>query len=174
MWVKATWIKTSINSKDFTHNWRFNVKINKKGRPRTTFSGRNTVPNVSTADRNQPRICLLGIYTRQKRNAPLRYSHSDLLKYENVNCHEILISDQILLKLECDVDEYSGFPCVGPKHIKANGKRFFEALIQRYCLHGIPSMFYICKVWKRYIVVMWDNHCVHWCFFVIQKSIFII
>ena len=36
--------------------------------------------------------------------------------YENVNCHEIFISDQILLKLECDVDECLYFPCVGTKH----------------------------------------------------------
>ena len=34
-------------------------------------------------------------------------------QYENVNCHEIFISFQILLKLECDVDEYLYFPCVG-------------------------------------------------------------
>ena len=68
--------------------------------------------------------------------------------YENVNCNEIFISDQILLKLECDIDEYLHFPSVGTKHIKANGKRVLEALIQRYCLHGIPSlsMFNICKV----------------------------
>ena len=65
---------------------------------------------------------------------------------ENVNCHEIFISDQILLKLECDIDEYMYIPCIGTKHIKANGKRVAEALIQRYCLHGIPSTFYICKV----------------------------
>ena len=58
------------------------------------------------------------------------------------------MSDQILLKPECDLNEYLYFPCVGTKHIKANGKRVLEALIQRYCLHGIPStcMFYICKV----------------------------
>ena len=47
--------------------------------------------------------------------------------YENVNCHEIFISDQILLKLECDVDEYLYLPFVSTKHIKANGKRVFEA-----------------------------------------------
>ena len=46
--------------------------------------------------------------------------------YENVNCHEILISDQILLKLKCDLDEYLYFPCVGTKHIKASGKRVLE------------------------------------------------
>ena len=33
-------------------------------------------------------------------------------KYENVNFHEIFISDQILLKLKFDVDEYRYFPCV--------------------------------------------------------------
>ena len=74
--------------------------------------------------------------------------------YENVNCHEIFISDQILLKLECDVDEYLYFPCVCTNYTKANGKRVLEALIQCYCLHGIPSTFYICKVGKRYVVIM--------------------
>ena len=49
-------------------------------------------------------------------------------KYENVNCHEIFISDQILLKLECDVNEYLYFPCVGTKHIKAKGKRSFGSV----------------------------------------------
>ena len=44
------------------------------------------------------------------------------------------------MKLECEVDEYLHFPCVGTKQIKANGKRVLEALIQRYCLHGIPSI----------------------------------
>ena len=34
------------------------------------------------------------------------------------------------------------FPCAGTKHIKANGKRVLEALIQRYCLHEIPSFFF--------------------------------
>ena len=86
-------------------------------------------------------------YTRQKKKRtttifPIKVS----FKYENVNWHEIFISDQILLKLKCDVDEYLYFPFVGTKHIKANGKRVLEALIQRYCLHGILSnMFYICK-----------------------------
>ena len=59
---------------------------------------------------------------------------------------KIFISGQILLKLECDVDEYLYLPCVGTKHTKVNGKRVLGALIQRYCLHGILSMFYICKV----------------------------
>ena len=93
-------------------------------------------------------------------------------KYENVNCYEIFIFDQILLKFKRDVDEYLYFPCVGTKHIKAKGKEVLEALIQRYCLHEISSMFYISKVWKRYVVVMWDIQCVYWCFFAISKSIF--
>ena len=66
--------------------------------------------------------------------------------YENVNCQEIFISDQILLKLEYDVDEYLYYPCVGTKHIQTNGKRVLKALNQRYCLHGITSIFYICKI----------------------------
>ena len=74
--------------------------------------------------------------------------------YENVNCHDLLISDQILLKLECGVDEYLYLPCIETKHTKANGKRVFEAFIQYHCLHGITSMVYNFKVWKRYVVVM--------------------
>ena len=58
----------------------------------------------------------------------------------------MFISDQILLNFKCDVDEYLYFPFVGTKHIKAKGNKVFEALIQRYCLHEIPSMFYISKV----------------------------
>ena len=100
---------------------------------------------------------------------PIKTSFS----YENVNCHEIFISEQILLKLECEVDEYLYFPCVCTKNIKANGKWVLEALNQRYCLHEIPSIFYICKVWLWYVVVMWDNQCVFDAFFVIQNSIFI-
>ena len=73
---------------------------------------------------------------------PIKISFS----YENVNRHEIFISQQILLKLELEVDEYLYFPCVCTKHIKMNGKRVLEALTQRHFLHGIPSMFYICNV----------------------------
>ena len=56
------------------------------------------------------------------------------------------MSDQILLKLECDVDEYLYLPCVGTKLIKPNGKQVLEAFSQCYCLHEIQSMLYICKV----------------------------
>ena len=90
--------------------------------------------------------------------------------YENVNCHEIFISDQILRKLKCDVDEYLYFHCVGTKHINAKGKWVLEALIQRFCLHEIPSIFYISKLWKRYVVVMWYNQCVYWCFFLLIEN----
>ena len=87
-------------------------------------------------------------YTRQKKKRtttifPLRSPFNMKMLFF---CHEIFISDQILLRLECDVDDYLYFPCVGTKHIKANGKQVLEALIHRYCLHGIPSMSYICKV----------------------------
>ena len=57
----------------------------------------------------------------------------------------MFISDQILLKLECDVDEYLYLPFVSTKLIKSNGKRVFEALIQRYCLHGIRACFTFAK-----------------------------
>ena len=73
---------------------------------------------------------------------PIKFS----FLYEDVNCHEIFIPSQILLKLECDVDEYPYFPCIGTNYIKVNGKGVLEALIQSYCLHEIPSMFYIRKV----------------------------
>ena len=43
--------------------------------------------------------------------------------YENVRCHEIFISDQILLKLEYDVDECLYLPYVGTKLIEPVGKR---------------------------------------------------
>ena len=85
-------------------------------------------------------------YTQQKKKRtttifPIKIS----IYYENVNCHEIFVSDQILLKLECDVDEYLYFPFEGTKHIKANVKRVLEAYIQRYCLYESPSLLYICK-----------------------------
>ena len=37
------------------------------------------------------------------------------------------------------------FPCLKTNYIKENDKRPLEALIQRYCLHGIPSMSHIFK-----------------------------
>ena len=45
------------------------------------------------------------------------------IKNKNVNVHEIFISDQIVLKLECNIDEYLYLPCVGKILTKANGKR---------------------------------------------------
>ena len=58
----------------------------------------------------------------------------------------MFISDQILLKLECDVDQYLNLPYVDTKHTQANGKLVLETLIQRYCLHGILSRFYNWKL----------------------------
>ena len=55
---------------------------------------------------------------------PIKFS----FLYENVNCHEIFISDQILLKLKCGVDEHLYLPCVGMKHSEANGKRVFGSI----------------------------------------------
>ena len=57
----------------------------------------------------------------------------------------MFISEQILLKLECDVDEYLYLPFVSTKHVKANGKRVFVLLIQCYCLHGIRACFTFAK-----------------------------
>ena len=56
-----------------------------------------------------------------------------------------VISYQFFLEFYCDVDEYLYFLCVCTNHIKANGKDVLEALIQRYCLHEIPSMFTFAK-----------------------------
>ena len=67
---------------------------------------------------------------------------------------------------------YLYFYCAGTKHHIAKGKEVLEALIQRYCLHELSSMFYNSKLWKRYVVVMWDNQCVYWCFFCNQKTQF--
>ena len=62
------------------------------------------------------------IYPTKKETHHYDFPIKISFKYENVNCHEIVISNQILLKLESDVNEYLYFPCVGTKHIKANGK----------------------------------------------------
>ena len=56
---------------------------------------------------------------------PIKFS----FKYENVNGHEILISNQILRKLDSGVDECLYLPCIRTKHIKANAKQVLEACI---------------------------------------------
>ena len=57
----------------------------------------------------------LNIYpTKKKRNTTVLFSHQVLLLI-NANCHEILISDQIPLKLKCSVDEYLCLQCAGTK-----------------------------------------------------------
>ena len=86
------------------------------------------------------------MYTQQKKKRtttifPLRSPFNTKM----LTAMKHFISDQILLKLKCDVDEYLFFPCVGTKHIKAKGKGVLEALIECYCLHEIPSMCYISK-----------------------------
>ena len=110
------------------------------------------------------------IYNQQKKKRtttifPLKIVN----ECENATCHEILVSDDILLKFECGVDEYLYLPCIGTKHIKANGKWVFKAFIQCYSLHQILSMLYCCKVWKRYVVVILDNLCVYPCFVWFKK-----
>ena len=62
--------------------------------------------------------------------------------------------DQISPKLECGVDEYLCFPCLGTKRIKEYGKQVLEVFIQWYCLRGIPSMLCSGNVRKRYVFVM--------------------
>ena len=86
----------------------------------------------------------MNIYPTKKRHYdfPIKFS----FQYENVNCHEIFISNQILLKLKCDVDEYLFFPCVGIKHIKTNGKRVLEALINA----TVGMEFQVCFTLAKY------------------------
>ena len=82
--------------------------------------------------------------TKKKRTTtifPLRSPYN--MKMLIVMKYSFLIKS--LLKLECDVDEYLYLPFVSTKQIKANGKRVVEALIQRYCLHGIRACFTFAK-----------------------------
>ena len=74
------------------------------------------------------------IYTRQKKKRntmifPIKLS----FLYENVNCHKIFISDQILLRLKCGVDEYLYLPWVGQTQarqmINEFCKRLFNATV---------------------------------------------
>ena len=61
-------------------------------------------------------------YTRPlKKRTTTIFPFRSPFKTKNVNCHEILLSDQILLKLECDVDEYLYLPCVGTKWLTSCG-----------------------------------------------------
>ena len=64
------------------------------------------------------------------------------VKFENANYHKILISDQIILNLECGVDEYQCLSCAGTIHMTLIGKRVFEAFIFWRRLRGISSMLY--------------------------------
>ena len=88
--------------------------------------------------------CEGNIYPTKKETHHYDFPIKISFLYKNISCHEIFISGQILLKLECNVDEYLCFSWVGTKHTKANVKRVLEVFIQCYCLHGIPSMIYIC------------------------------
>ena len=75
-------------------------------------------------------------YTQQrKKRTTTIFPFRSPFETKFVNCHKIFISDQILLKLKCDVDEYLYLPCTGTKLTKANGKRVAEALIQCFYLH---------------------------------------
>ena len=62
------------------------------------------------------------------------------------------MADQILPKLECDVDGDLYFACVGTKYIKANGKRVDSTLLpawnSKYVLH-LQSMKTICCCYVR-------------------------
>ena len=50
-----------------------------------------------------------------------------------LNTKMLTLSDQILLKLECGVDDYMYIPCVRTNHIKVNGKHVLEVFIQCHC-----------------------------------------
>ena len=85
----------------------------------------------------------------------------------NANCHNIFISDQILVKLECGVDEYLCLQCVETKRINANGKLYslilstwnFEYALQLQSTKSICFRY----VWHPLRLLM---------LFVIPKSIF--
>ena len=57
----------------------------------------------------------------------------------------ILISDQILLKLVCDVDNV----CINRSF--AIGNHGLEKFIQRYCLHGISRMLIYIKYFVQFV-----------------------
>ena len=61
----------------------------------------------------------------------------------------MLISDQILLKLECGVDEYLYLPCIETKHTKANGKRVLKRLFNYEYALQLQSMNPICCRYVR-------------------------
>ena len=109
----------------------------------------------------------------KKRNAPLRFSHLDLLLNENVYCHVIFVSGQILLKLKCGVDEHLYLPCVCTKPTKANSKVAAEALIQRYCLDEIPNMFTFAKNENDTYSLYETTNVLIDAYLLFQKSIFI-
>ena len=84
----------------------------------------------------------------------------------------MLSFDQIAQKLECGVNEYLCFPCVGRKHIMANGKQVFEVFFQWYYLCGIPSMLCNGNVRKRYFLLC-ETSNLFLVLFDISKSIYI-
>ena len=59
----------------------------------------------------------------------------------------MLVSDHILRKLECGVDEYLCLPCAGIENILAIGKRGFGGVYQ------ILSVTYNCKIRKLYFLI---------------------
>ena len=65
-------------------------------------------------------------YTQTKRNAPLDFLVKLSFKYENVSCHKILISEKILLKLECGVDKYLYLLFVRIIHTRRKLNKFWK------------------------------------------------
>ena len=78
----------------------------------------------------------------------------------NAHCHKILSFDQISPKLKCGVDEYLCFPCVGTKHIKANGKRVLEVFIHSTVYEEFRVCFAMAK--KENSIFCYVNHPMHW------------
>ena len=69
------------------------------------------------------------MYTRQKKKRTTSiFPFISPFNTKIENCHDIFISDQNLLKLECDKDVHLYFPRVGTKHIKTKDKGVLEAL----------------------------------------------
>ena len=66
------------------------------------------------------------IYPTKKETHHYDFPIKTSFLYENVNCHEIFISEQIVLKIERDVDEYLYFPCVCKKTSRRMVNEFWK------------------------------------------------
>ena len=70
------------------------------------------------------------IYARKNETHHYDFPMIDIsFKYENIYCHELFISNHILLKLKYDVDAYLYIPCVGTKHKRLRVMEFWKRYI---------------------------------------------